>query len=488
MSDLSDTLRASLSQLVRVRAIFAALALLICLAGNVRAGFLYVINQINGASNQIYGYNVNESTGALTALAGFPVATGGNGTFNTHSEQITIDRRNRRLFVINDGSNTVSAYSINSATGALTALPFSPIALGTGIWATIAAHPSGSPLIVGDSAGKVNSYNITATTATAAAGSPFSTGAASPFSSVFSRDGSYFYTGGNSGNSFAGFSVDQANGVLTALAGSPFTSNFNPKPHAADSSGRIFTSTRTSNNPEPNTGQVGVFTTSSGVPTGVTGSPFVSGLTNAVDGVLSPNEMFYYVADRIGNRVGAYQIAGSGSSTTLTAVAGSPFASSGTFTDALVFNNSGNFLFAANGDSRNITTYSADTGTGVLTFNNVQAANTLGTAGLLTGIDYLPTAAPTAASVSVGGRVLSANGRAISRARVTLTNLNGETRTALTNSLGYYRFEDVGAGETYIFAVISKRYSVAPQVVTVTEDLTDLDFTAHPNAGKNSLR
>jgi len=299
---------------------------------------------------------------------------------------------------------------------------------------------------------------------------------------VFSRDGSYFYTGGNSGNSFAGFSVDQANGVLTALAGSPFDSGARfPAAYATDSQGRFFTANGLDN-------QVRAFTTASGIPTAVSGNPFVSGLTEATDGVLSPNENFYYVADRGGNRVGAYQIAGSGSSTTLTAVAGSPFASSGTFTNALVFNNSGNFLFAANGNSRNITTYSTDTGTGVLTFNNVQAADTLGTTGRLTGIDYLPTAAPTAASVSVGGRVLSANGRAVSRARVTLTGASGETRTALTNSLGYYRFEDVGAGETYIFAVISKRYSVAPQVVTVTEDLTDLNFTAHPNAGKNSLR
>jgi len=479
MSSLSNTLRASLSQLVRVRAIFAALALLICLAGNVRAGFLYAIRD-STAGNQIYGYNVNESTGALTLLAGFPVATGGNGLGFTPSEQITIDRLNRRLFVINDGSDTVSAYSIDQTTGALTALPFSPIALGAGGWQTIAVHPSGSPLIVGDANGKVNSYNITATTATAAAGSPFSTGTARPFSSVFSRDGSYFYTGGNSGNVFAGFSVNPTNGVLTALAGSPFDSGAAaPAGYATDSQGRFFTG----NDP-----QVRAFTTASGIPTAVSGNPFPSGLTITVDGVLSPNENFYYVADRGGNRVGAYRIAGSGSSTTLTAVAGSPFASSGTLTDALVFNNSGNFLFAANGDSRNITTYSADTGTGVLTFNNVQAANTLGAVGRLSGIDYLPTAAPTAANVSVGGRVLSANGRAVSRARVTLTGASGETRTALTNSLGYYRFEDVGAGETYIFAIISKRYSVAPQVVTVTEDLTDLNFTAHPNAGKNSLR
>ncbi|MCY7347190.1 MAG: hypothetical protein LH614_13330 [Pyrinomonadaceae bacterium] len=41
MSSLSDRLRASLSQLVRVRAIFVARAFLICLSADARAGFLY---------------------------------------------------------------------------------------------------------------------------------------------------------------------------------------------------------------------------------------------------------------------------------------------------------------------------------------------------------------------------------------------------------------------------------------------------------------
>jgi len=41
------------------------------------------------------------------------------------------------------------------------------------------------------------------------------------------------------------------------------------------------------------------------------------------------------VADRSANRVGVFQIAGSGSATTLTAVSGSPFTTGGTFTDAV---------------------------------------------------------------------------------------------------------------------------------------------------------
>ena len=63
-------------------------------------------------------------------------------------------------------------------------------------------------------------------------------------------------------------------------------------------------------------------------------------------------------------------------------------------------------------------------------------------------------------------------------ATVILTDSNGNTRATRTGSFGYYRFDEVEAGQTYIFNVSSRRYSFAPQVVTVTEDLTELNFTA----------
>lgn len=84
---------------------------------------------------------------------------------------------------------------------------------------------------------------------------------------------------------------------------------------------------------------------------------------------------------------------------------------------------------------------------------------------------------PTAASVSVGGRVLSQLGRSVPRARVTMTDSNGETRYALTNTFGYYRFSKVAAGETYVFSASAKRYEFAPRVLTVNEETSELNFT-----------
>ncbi len=86
--------------------------------------------------------------------------------------------------------------------------------------------------------------------------------------------------------------------------------------------------------------------------------------------------------------------------------------------------------------------------------------------------------APTAASVTIGGRVFVGNGRGLRNAFVYLTDQNGETRLAMTNPFGYYRFNDIAAGQTVIIRISSKRYQFAPQIVSVTEDIGELNFFA----------
>ena len=85
---------------------------------------------------------------------------------------------------------------------------------------------------------------------------------------------------------------------------------------------------------------------------------------------------------------------------------------------------------------------------------------------------------PLAASVSVSGRVLSPAGRSVSRAIVYLTNPQGTTRTVRTSSFGYFRFEETEVGQTYIVSVVSKQYQFTPQVVALTEEISELNFTA----------
>lgn len=86
--------------------------------------------------------------------------------------------------------------------------------------------------------------------------------------------------------------------------------------------------------------------------------------------------------------------------------------------------------------------------------------------------------APTAATVSAAGRVVDSFGRGIGRARVAISGTGGETIYAVTNSFGYFRFDELAAGGTYVFQVRHKRYTFAPQVNNISEDSLDLKFVA----------
>lgn len=88
--------------------------------------------------------------------------------------------------------------------------------------------------------------------------------------------------------------------------------------------------------------------------------------------------------------------------------------------------------------------------------------------------------APTAASVTVGGRVTTADGRGIRNAHVTILHSSGESRTTVTGAFGYYRFADVEAGASYIISVSSKRFSFfnAVQILNLTEERDDINFIA----------
>lgn len=101
-----------------------------------------------------------------------------------------------------------------------------------------------------------------------------------------------------------------------------------------------------------------------------------------------------------------------------------------------------------------------------------------GTASIADGTDIgaFELQSATAATVTVEGRVIKGR-RGVSKARVYRTDQNGETVTALTNSFGYYRFDNVSAGQTYVFNVISKFGLFSPQVVAINQEM-NLDFIA----------
>jgi hypothetical protein len=87
---------------------------------------------------------------------------------------------------------------------------------------------------------------------------------------------------------------------------------------------------------------------------------------------------------------------------------------------------------------------------------------------------------PTAAGVLVSGRVTSAKGNGISGAYVSLVAPSGNVRTVTTSPLGYYQFEEVEAGQSYLVSVSKKGYLFAdnPRIITINDEMSDLNFTA----------
>ncbi len=95
----------------------------------------------------------------------------------------------------------------------------------------------------------------------------------------------------------------------------------------------------------------------------------------------------------------------------------------------------------------------------------------------------IETGAPTAADAMISGRALNSSGRGIANVRLMLYGGTlADPVYALTNPFGYYRFENIPAGQTYILVAGSKRYRFADpvRVINLSDDLAELDFTAEP--------
>ena len=86
-------------------------------------------------SNTISAFNINPATGNLTVVVGSPFAAGTNPFLRRGRLG-----REARAYVANFGSNNVSVYNVNASTGGLMEVDGSPFATGTAP-ASIAAVP-----------------------------------------------------------------------------------------------------------------------------------------------------------------------------------------------------------------------------------------------------------------------------------------------------------------------------------------------------------
>ena len=82
--------------------------------------------------------------------------------------------------------------------------------------------------------------------------------------------------------------------------------------------------------------------------------------------------------------------------------------------------------------------------------------------------------APTAAEVSISGRVFNGDGNPVSRATVNIIDSLGVTHKSVTNSFGYFKISGITAGETVVLQTSHKQYHFDSQILTPADDITDL--------------
>jgi 6-phosphogluconolactonase len=336
-------------------ALCAALAIAVSLfASPLRAQFAYVAN-FN--SNNVSGYTIDPSTGALSSIAGSPFAAG------SFPRWVAVDPGGKFVYVVNEGDKNVSGYTIDPSTGALTAIAGSPFTTG-GDPRSMAVDPSGKFAYVADFTGNVLGYTINPSTGalTAIAGSPFTGGQAGLNSVAVDPSGRFAYVVNEDVNNVLGYTINPSTGALTAIAGSPFAAGIGAISVAVDPSG-MFAYVANAQVIGQN-GNVSAYTidSSTGALTAIAGSPFVAGQgpqSVAVD----PSGKFAYVAN-FGGGVSGYTI---GPTTgALTPIAGSPFAA-GNGPNIGAVDPSGKFAYVTNFSGNNVSGYTIDPSTGALT-------------------------------------------------------------------------------------------------------------------------
>lgn len=188
--------------------------------------YVYVADSKFGtglAGGNISAFAINSSTGALTALAGSPFAVGETCPY------IAIDPSGKYLFAVGNDNARLYTYSIATG-GSLSQIGFKSVQANP---SGIAIHPTGKFVYVanfGANPGTISAFSLSASTGalTAISGSPFTTGL-SPESVYIDPTGQFLYVMNSTGSNISGYAINPTTGALTELSGSPFAAGSKPQ-------------------------------------------------------------------------------------------------------------------------------------------------------------------------------------------------------------------------------------------------------------------
>jgi len=284
--------------------------------------FAYVANS---GDNTLSAYTIDPGTGTLTEISGSPYATGKNPS------AVSISTNDRFVYVTNADSNTLSAYSFDTTNGTLTALAGSPFAAGASPQA-LALSPNGKLAYVGNvvstaASNEISAYSLDSNSGaiSTASGSPFARGL-NPIAIAVAPNGKFAFAvnystvNGSVSDSISAYTVDQLTGALTEVAGSPFETGVTPSALAiAPSSKFVYVA-----NFQDSTVTVFSIDATTGVLTELTTSPFDTGTDTLPQAIaISPSGSFLYVASLDGT-ISAYNV--DVNTGALTVMSGGPFA------------------------------------------------------------------------------------------------------------------------------------------------------------------
>ena len=334
--------------------------------------FVYAAN-LN--SNNVSAFTIDATTGALSSLGTFATGTG--------PQSVLVDPSGAFLHVANAGSKDVSTFAINASTGALS--PRFTVAGRGGASISMASGAAAAvfmPKTVyvansngGNTYGSVSAFGINSATGalSALSGSPFASGwntqdltlGRSPYDL---GSGPFLYIA-NYNPTLTGFLV-AADGGLSALSGSPYAAptSHNAWAAAVDPSGHFAYFANYNNG---GAGSVSAFTVDplDGHLVAITGSPFPAG--NGPSAIaLDPAGQFAYVANAFGNSVSAFTI--SATTGDLTRLDADPSASgvqdyaAGSSPSSVAVDPSGRFVYVANSGDGTVSVYAIVRTTGAL--------------------------------------------------------------------------------------------------------------------------
>ena len=318
--------------------------------------FAYVANAgCNSSINYVSVYTINPTTGALT-FVGPPETSNDDGT-----DFVTVDPLGKFAYVTNWGDwessdGSVSAYTINPTTGALT---FTGAIVGDNpsfcCFNSVVVHPSGKFAYAANGGGgstSVSMYTINATTGALTSIGTITTGG-DPVSVAVDPAGRFVYVTNSSSNDVLMFTINATTGALTSVG--TIAAGTDPVSVAVDPAGKFVYVTNSSSN------DVLMFTINA--TTGTLTS--IGTITTGGDPVcvaVDPAGKFAYVTNSSSNDVSMFTInATTGVLTPTGTIA------AGQSPSSIAVHASGKFAYVTNSASNDVSIYSIDTTTGVLT-------------------------------------------------------------------------------------------------------------------------